>query len=219
MKVNAVNFNTNIHTNNLKKSVNNKTNTATEFYNSELPAYNCKNYIVPFTGRKPLPDELPINDISDCYPVNEKGKNTDRLSAVLSTALHYIKPNTPVLLGSSDRNLSFDYIMDIFSDRDLYYGILDEVNSVIFVEDDRIIDDPVLFVKNNNKIGLISDAILIDKDTGKTVTTGYTEITDIDPDTQSIKLINTDIRPISIGEIPDTQDFKFIKRFMWPDVM
>ena len=220
MKISAVDFNTKSHTNNFKKSVNKKANNNIVNDNPNLAAYNCKNYVMPFTGRKPLPEELPISEIAECNPVNEKGKHTDKLSGVLSTALNYVSPTTPLLLGSSDRNLSFDYVMDIFSDEELY-KMPKEMNSIIFVEDDRIIDDPVIFVKNDDgKLCIIGDAIILDKDTRKHVkTTDFTTITQINPDIHNIKLIETDIRPISIGEIPDGIDLKYIKRFMWPDVM
>lgn len=220
MKINAVDFNTNKHTYNQKKSITNKADKPVIHNDSDPFAYNCKNYIIPFSGRKPLPEELPISEITECNPVNEKGKHTDKLSGVLSTALSYISPTTPVLLGSSDRNLSFDYVMDIFSDEELY-KMPKEMNSIIFVEDDRIIDDPVIFVKNDdNELCIIGDTIILDKDTNKHVeTTGFTDITYINPSAHNIKLIKTDIRPISIGETPAEIDLKNIKRFMWPDVM
>ena len=219
MKINAISINTNTRlstSNNISSSIENK---HTDNKNYNLRPYNCRNYVVPFMAKKSMPPELPTNDIAECNPLNEKGKHTDKLSAVLSTALSYMTPTTPVILGSSDRNLSFDYIMDIFSNEELF-GTPHNMNSIIFVEDDRIIDDPLIFIKKDGKIGLIADAIILKKDSKKYVkTTDYATITYIDPDFQNIKFILTDICPFSVGEIPDSKDLKFIKKFAWPDVM
>ena len=53
---------------------------------------NYSNYVIPFTGevkKNKLPDKLRVASIQDCQPVNDgdSQKDTERLSAVLSTAL------------------------------------------------------------------------------------------------------------------------------------
>ena len=185
---------------------------------------NCKNYVIPFWGRDKkdnLPKKLKVESITACQPVNcgDNTKDTEKLSAVLSTALHYITPETPVLLGASDRYQSMKFVIKTFSDKGLFNGE-QVVNNIIFVEDDRILDDPVLFVKDENgDIGVIGDVIIENKETKDKLISCAEIKVPINPEEQNIRFNNTDISSISLGETPDKKDIQNIKMFPAEDVM
>ena len=185
---------------------------------------NYSNYVIPFTGevkKNKLPDKLRVASIQDCQPVNDgdSQKDTERLSAVLSTALHYLTNETPVLLGASDRYQSQKFIIKSFSDDELFKSE-QNIDNVIFVEDDRILDDPILFVKDEDgDICVIGEITIEDKETkGKMRLCNGIKMP-IYPDEQNIRFNNTDIYSISLGVTPDKKDIQNIKMFPIKDVL
>ena len=185
---------------------------------------NYSGYVITFTGdvkKNNLPEKLRVSSIQECQPVNDgdSQKDTERLSAVLSTALHYLTNETPVLLGASDRYQSQKFIIKSFSDDELFKSE-QNIDNVIFVEDDRILDDPILFVKDEDGDTCVIGEITIEnKDTNDKMRLCNGIRMPIYPDEQNIKFENTDIASISLGEIPDKKDIQNIKMFPVKDVL
>ena len=183
---------------------------------------NYKSYVIPFLGsEKTLPKKLKQNPIVECEPVNigDQEKDSEKLSAVLSTALKYLTPKTPVLLGCSDRYQSQKFILRSFSDDELFED-QQEISHVIFVEDDRIIDDPVLFVKDDDgTVSIIGNVILQKKGTKDKLVLNSAIKMPVDTEEYNIKFINTDIDAISMCESPDRRDLQHIKQFDIEEVL
>ncbi len=183
--------------------------------------YNPQNYMIPFLGRKSssMPFDLEQNNISECNPVNEKGRHTKKLSGIVSTALSYIQPNRLVVLGSSNRKESVDFINEVFKS-DIFTGD-EDLNQIIFVEDDRILDEPIMFYTDteNGLIYAIGDAIIEEKETKYREHIHKNEKTLIAIDNDSILFPNTDLQPISLAEYPYRGDLKNIKCFDIEEVL
>ncbi len=191
-------------------------------YNSFI-SVNSGNYIIPFLGldkKINLPKELKQSSIFECQPVDDNENNSDaeQLSAVLSTALKYITPKNPVVLGCSDRYESQKFIIKTFSDDELFED-QQEIENVIFVEDDRIEDKPVMFVTDDKELYVIGDVIIQNKEDNNKLFSNSEIKMPILPDSQNIKFQYTDLNAISLGEIPDKRDLQFIKKFKIEDVL
>jgi len=185
---------------------------------------NYRNYILPFTGegkKNNLPQKLKVNPITECNPVNDgdNSKDSEKLSGVLSTALKYLTPETPVILASSNRYQSMEFLTSVFSDKE-FFDDKDIIDNVIFVEDDRIDDDPVLFIKNkNNDIFVIGDIIIEKKDKNNKIIISKEFMMPIDIKEENIRFENTEISPISLDETPNRRDLQHIKMFKAEEVM
>ncbi|MBR6099016.1 ATP-binding protein [bacterium] len=187
---------------------------------------NYRNYIIPFLGNKTnqknnMPLQLKQNAIVECEPVNDgdQQKDTEKLSAVLSTALTYLTPKTPVLLGCSDRWQSQKFILRTFSDDDIFENEQD-ISHIIFVEDDRILDDPVLFVKDEDgTVSAIGDVILNNKEQNNKLILNSGIKMPIDLENHNIRFIKTDMDSISLGEVPNKRDLQHIKKFDIEEVL
>lgn len=202
-----------------KKSDNiSQNNTNIQKYNNTyLDVCNFKNNYINFTGSgSSLPEKLKERPITECSPVKEKSNHSDKLSGVISTALKYVSEDCPLVFASSDRERSQKFLGNVFGS-----GLFDddlELNSIIFVEDERMIDNPVMIIKNANGYGIIGDVGLLDKDTGEVHGLYSEEINLLYPQKHNIVLEFSDLEPVSLGEVPVKSDLNFIKKFAVDDV-
>lgn len=207
----------NICINKSSKNTNSRDNTV----NFEL-SNSIKNYVVPFMGNNKrkvhLPNELRQSTINECNPVPDDGVDSERLSGILSTAFEYLKNDNLVVLGCSDRRDMQNKVRKIFYD-DNIFSEEREINNVIVIEDDRIIDEPITFIKEGKKLYVIGNAQIVNKETKEKIYATDTEKTLINPYIHSIKLYNTDLDNISLGEIPDRRDLQHIKKFKVEDFL
>jgi len=179
---------------------------------SLLSAYT--NYATPFLGNAKLPKELRENDIEECNPVNEKGSKSEKLSAVMSTALKYIREDCPVILACSDRGKIYDYVMSVISDENIFPDQDTEINNIILVEDDRILDDPIMFIKDKDgDIAAVGDFIIQEKESKQQIQSNADILMPIKIDKQNIKFYTSDITPISLNEPAAKTDIRHIKKF------
>ena len=181
------------------------------------------NYIISFTSKKnnkaDLPEKLEKKDIEDCNPMTSEDSDTEKLSGVLSTALKDIKPEIPVLLGCSDRGQSQKFIENTFKNVDLFD---DEqlITDIIFVEDDRILDEPVLFIKDNNgDICLIGSVLVMNKETKERIPSSSLIKLPINPEIHSIQFSTSEMDYISLGEMPAKQDLRYVKKYDVDDII
>lgn len=183
---------------------------------------SIKNYVIPFMGNNKknihLPGELRQSSISECNPVPDDDVDSERLSGILSTAFEYLRNDSPVVLGCSDRRDMQNKVRRIFNDENIFTEER-EINNVIVIEDDRIIDEPIMFIKEGKKLYVIGNVQIVNKETKEKIYATDTEKTRINPYIHSIKLYNTDLDNISLGEIPDRRDLQHIKNFKVEDFL
>ena len=183
---------------------------------------SIKNYVIPFMGNNKkiihLPGELRQSSISECNPVPDDDVDSERLSGILSTAFEYLRNDSPVVLGCSDRRDMQNKVRRIFNDENIFTEER-EINNVIVIEDDRIIDEPIMFIKEGKKLYVIGNVQIVNKETKEKIYATDTEKTRINPYIHSIKLYNTDLDSISLGEIPDRRDLQHIKKFKVEDFL
>jgi len=206
-------INRNAYQNNKNLNYVQKNNTNTPRYsNSYFDVCNFKNNLIQFTGKENnLPASLKVSNITDYSLLCETGRYTDKLSGVLSTALKYLSEDCPLILGGADREFSRRFLDGV-----CYNGLLDDAlewNNILFVEDGRIQDNPIMIVKNNDGYGIIGDVELLDKDSGEIHTLTNSMITPLNPKKNGIIMPKLGLDTISIGEVPDKSDIKYIKKF------
>lgn len=192
--------------------------TTSSTFSTENKFFDLPNYAINFCAKSNMPKELRVSPISECNPINEHGVHSEKLSGVLSTALSYVKPDCPLILGRSEREASQRFIANVFGSE--LFSLSKEINHVIFVEDDRIVDNPIMIVKDEaGKIGVIGDVGICDKETKDSNAIYSSEIYPFDVDRDSILLSFSEIEPISLGEKPIKCDLNFIRKFDIEDVL
>lgn len=231
MKITLNSFNLPKYNNYVSKPV--YTNKFEQKENHNIVPYDkCCNFQnqVRFTSSG-LPDDLPIDDILSSVTLDETGKSTTKLSQTLSTALHYLEENRPLLLCSNDRVETFMFLNSALQDQLVFPDSDLNLDEIMMVTDDRMEEqNEVLFIKRDNKIFAYGNFRVLKED--KSTLYNDFELTEIFPDTDKIiiskfnennpmgKALKSGLRPITFKYAPSPYLLeKYINNYEIGEVM